>query len=170
MGIKFGTRTAWVADVIADVKRLVVTAGFPPDCVYEFMNAPDSLLEAATNDKYCAIFPGRFGGNTGGGNDGSPADWNMTDGMLSIEICSRITKDALRRSVAELSDASRGFSALTLKVAKAVHRETLADSSNNSYLHEPMRVTEVSFNQKQNTLGWNKATVVLSVKFRADLS
>lgn len=169
MGIAFGVRTAWVADVLADLKGLVQSAGFAPDLVYEYINDPGLELEEPTGDKFASIYPGTI--TTGGPvTDGSPATWAKNDGNFSIDIAARITKDARGRSVAAISEQARGFSDLTKKVCKAVHRENLANSSNQSYLFEPIRVLSVTFPRRNNVTGWARATVTLSVKFRMDFS
>lgn len=170
MGIRFGTRSAWMSDLTAGLKRLVVPCGFSSDCVFEDMQPPDVTIESPPNDRYVGIFNSRYGANTDGQNDGSPSGWNVMDGEILIDIYSRLSKGPPQRGSAAFLEQSRGFSDLTKKVAKAVHRVTLANDSGDTYLEEQTRVVSVLFNPAKNPLGWNKATVVLSVKFRADLS
>lgn len=171
MGVAFGTRTAWVADVTSDICKLLVKTGlFAQDGVYECMNPVDLLAEEPTNDRACAIFPGRFPTNAGGINDGSPSNWDVVDGVFSIDVVARISSGKPRRNAEEFKKQSRGFSDMTLKVAKALHRKTFADGSGNTYLEEPTRVLDVVFNSSNGLGAWNKATVIISAQFRADFS
>ena len=170
MGVPFGTRTAWVDDVLRDVRGLVVTAGLvPKDLCYESLNEPDAALEEPTGDRFLAVYPGDVDTSVGV-SDGALESWVHSVMTVAVDVNARITKDTRGRSFAVLSDGVRGFSNLTKSIAKKLHRANIANDAGDSYLFEPIRVSRVQFPRKARWSAWSRATILVNVQFRADFS
>lgn len=169
MGIAFGTRSAWVSDVLTDVGKVVASSGLAPaDLVVETLANADETLDEPKGEVFFCLYPGSVD-TSGGVSDGAPDSWTHAEMTIAVEVNARITKDPRGTSAAVLKETNRGFSDLTKKLAKKLHRSNLA-LADNSYLFEPARVVRVEFPRKPRWTAWTRAVVLVSVKFRADFS
>jgi hypothetical protein len=169
--VAFGEPT-WIAEVLNRIRcRIADKTPINASCVFAYAGNPLDLLKHPPMDQFVSTWVSTMPPDPRSVAGGGAAN-TVFNSTLRIDAFCRVGLDREYEDTNFLENSSFGMGEFVRKVVRSVQVWPAIDKTDKSIFVEPPRLADrgVTFNPRTPPSGWGWAEILLSAKFRADLS